>query len=58
MADQKYEFGLNTFGDLAFHDDGTPLDGDETLRQVVKEAQLADELGIDRIALGEHRAVI
>lgn len=54
MANQKYEFGLNTFGDLAFHDDGTPLDGDETLRQVVKEAQLADELRIDRIALGEH----
>ncbi|MFD1429350.1 LLM class flavin-dependent oxidoreductase [Lacticaseibacillus mingshuiensis] len=51
---KKYEFGLNTFGDIGFHDDGTAMDGDETLRQVVKEAVLADKLGLDRIALGEH----
>ncbi len=49
-----YAFGLNTFGDLAFADDGTALEAGETLRQVVQEAQLADELGIDLFALGEH----
>lgn len=50
----SYQFGLNTFGDIGFNDDGTPLDGAATLRQVVKEAQLADQLGVDLIALGEH----
>ncbi|WDF82899.1 LLM class flavin-dependent oxidoreductase [Lacticaseibacillus pabuli] len=54
MADKKYTFGLDTFGDLAFHDDGTQMNGDQTLQQVVKEAKLADDLGIDLIALGEH----
>lgn len=54
MTATNYEFGLDTFGDLAFHDDGTALDGGETLRQVIKEAKLADDLGIYRIALGEH----
>ncbi|WP_225048030.1 LLM class flavin-dependent oxidoreductase [Lacticaseibacillus kribbianus] len=50
----EYAFGLNTFGDLAFQDDGTPLNGAETLRQVVKEAKVADMLKIDMFALGEH----
>lgn len=54
MTDKKYQFGLDTFGDIGFHDDGTAMNGMETLRQVVKEAHLADDLGIDLIALGEH----
>ncbi|MCI1986634.1 MAG: LLM class flavin-dependent oxidoreductase [Lactobacillus sp.] len=54
MTNTTYQFGLNTFGDLAFNDDGTPMTGAESLRQVVAEGQLADRLGIDLIALGEH----
>ena len=54
MATTNYTFGLNTFGDLAYTDDKRPLSGAETLRQVVKEAQLADSLGLDMFALGEH----
>ncbi|WP_461240830.1 LLM class flavin-dependent oxidoreductase [Paucilactobacillus sp. N302-9] len=54
MADRKYQFGLDTFGDIGFTDDGKQMTGQETLRQVVKEAHMADELGIDLIALGEH----
>jgi probable LLM family oxidoreductase len=54
MTDKPYTFGLNTFGDLAFHDDGSAMNGDQTLQQVLKEAQLADQLGIDIFALGEH----
>lgn len=54
MTEKKYQFGLDTFGDIGFKNDGTPMTGAETLRQVVKEAHLADELGIDLIALGEH----
>lgn len=49
-----YQFGLNTFGDIGKFDDGTPMTAGQTLQQVVKEAQLADRLGIDLIALGEH----
>lgn len=54
MTAKKYQFGLDTFGDIGFKDDGTAMDGGETLRQVVKEAKMADDLGIDLIALGEH----
>lgn len=49
------EFGLNTFGDVAYHDqDGTLMSYRESLQNIIKEGQLADEIGIDRIALGEH----
>jgi len=47
-------FGLDTFGDLPADDDGKLMTHAESLRQVVKEAVLADKLGIDVIALGEH----
>lgn len=50
----KYEFGLNSFGDIALDDVGKPLSNAESIRQVVKEAVLADKLGVDVIGLGEH----
>lgn len=46
-------FGLDTFGDVPLGDD-TPGDHAETLREVVAEGVLADQLGIDYIGLGEH----
>jgi len=48
------EFGLDSFGDIPVSDDGTLFTHAEAIRQVVKEATLADKLGIDVIALGEH----
>lgn len=51
---KKYLFGLDTFGDLPSDDSGTLATHPEAIRQVVKEAVLADELGVDVIALGEH----
>ena len=51
---KKYEFGLNSFGDIALDDNGSRLSDAESIRQVVKEAVLADKLGIDVIGLGEH----
>lgn len=48
------QFGLDTFGDLPVDDKGTLMSHPEAIRQVVKEAILADKLGIDAIALGEH----
>jgi probable LLM family oxidoreductase len=46
--------GLDTFGDVPEDDSGTPVSHAVAIRQVVEEAVLADELGVDVIALGEH----
>jgi probable LLM family oxidoreductase len=48
------EFGLDTFGDVTKDAAGTPLPHGQVIRNVVDEAVLADELGIDFIGLGEH----
>ncbi|MGY4568713.1 MULTISPECIES: LLM class flavin-dependent oxidoreductase [Bradyrhizobium] len=48
------EFGLDTFGDVTNDAAGTPLPHAQVIRNVVDEAVLADELGIDFIGLGEH----
>jgi len=47
-------FGLDTFGDVPVDDNGTLMSYGAAIRQVVEEAVLADKLGIDAIALGEH----
>lgn len=52
--DMAFEFGIETFGEVPVDDAGTPVSYGQALRQVVEEAKLADELGIDVIALGEH----
>jgi probable LLM family oxidoreductase len=46
--------GLDTFGDVPEDDSGNLVSYAEAIRQVVDEAILADELGVDAIALGEH----
>jgi probable LLM family oxidoreductase len=48
------QFGLDTFGDVPEDDAGRPLSHAAAIRQVVDEAVLADEIGVDVIALGEH----
>jgi probable LLM family oxidoreductase len=47
-------FGLDSFGDIPRGDDGKLMTHAAAIRQVVDEAVLADKLGIDVIALGEH----
>ncbi|WP_062436582.1 LLM class flavin-dependent oxidoreductase [Herbidospora daliensis] len=47
-------FGLDTFGDVPADDSGAPLSHAAAIRQVLDEAVIADELGVDVIALGEH----
>ena len=55
MSDpETFEFGLNTFGDVSTDDEGNPISQAQTLRNVVEQAVLADELGVDVIGLGEH----
>ncbi|MEU8254385.1 LLM class flavin-dependent oxidoreductase [Micromonospora inaquosa] len=47
-------FGLDTFGDVPQDDTGKLVSHAAAIRQVVDEAVLADQLGVDVIALGEH----
>jgi probable LLM family oxidoreductase len=47
-------FGLDTFGDVPVDDSGAPVSHARAIRQVVDEAVLADGIGVDVVALGEH----
>ena len=51
---QPLEFAIDTFGDVTFGPDGQRLPQSQVIRNVVTEAVLADQLGIDYIGLGEH----
>ena len=51
---QQLELGLDTFGDITAGADGSPLPHAQVIRNVVEEAVLADELGVDFIGVGEH----
>jgi probable LLM family oxidoreductase len=51
---QHLEFGLDTFGDVPEDDSGNPVSYARAIRQVFDEAVLADAIGVDVIALGEH----
>jgi probable LLM family oxidoreductase len=50
----ELELGLDTFGDVTFGADGQPLSHAQVIRNVVAEAVLADEAGVDFIGVGEH----
>lgn len=47
-------FGLDTFGDMSNGLDGTPDSAGQVIRNIVDQAVLADELGIDAFNIGEH----
>src|SRR5512145_2165273 len=46
--------GLDTFGDVTIGADGRPQSHARTLRDVVDEAALADEVGLHAFGVGEH----
>ncbi|MDP5227175.1 MULTISPECIES: LLM class flavin-dependent oxidoreductase [Arthrobacter] len=46
--------GVDTFGDVTLHDDGTPKSHPEVLRDVVAEGVLADQVGLHSFGVGEH----
>jgi len=48
------ELGLDTFGDVTLDAGGQPLPHARVIRDVVDEAVLADEVGVDFIGVGEH----
>lgn len=51
---QQVEFGLDTFGDVTLGPDGEPLPHAQVLRNLVDQAVLADQLGLDFFGVGEH----
>jgi probable LLM family oxidoreductase len=51
---ETIEFGIDSFGDLPRDDQGDVVSYAQAIRAVVDEAVLADEVGIDVVALGEH----
>src|SRR5438309_8801608 len=51
---RKLELGLDTFGDVTVDDDGSVLPQPRVIRNVVDEAVLADQVGVDFIGVGEH----
>jgi probable LLM family oxidoreductase len=50
----EIELGLDTFGDVTVDGGGRPLTPAAVLRNVVAEARLADEAGLDFFGVGEH----
>lgn len=50
----ELEFALDTFGDVTLTPDGRLKPHDQVIRDVVEEAVLADQVGLDFIGLGEH----
>ncbi|MCU1418558.1 MAG: luciferase-like monooxygenase [Schumannella sp.] len=50
----QVQFGLDTFGDVTVDSAGERLPYDQVIRNVVDEAVLADELGVDFFGIGEH----
>ena len=48
------QFGLDTFGDITAGPDGKLLPHGQVIRDVIEEAVLADQLGIDAFGVGEH----
>jgi probable LLM family oxidoreductase len=51
---RSLELGLDTFGDVTTGIDGNPLPHAQVIRNVIDEAVLADDLGIDFFGVGEH----
>ena len=48
------ELGLDTFGDVTVGADGQLLPQAQVIRNLVDQAVLADEVGVDFIGVGEH----
>src|ERR1700683_861130 len=53
MAEQ-FQFGLDTFGDVTVGGDGRPPSHAQVIRDLIEEAVLADELGVNAFGVGEH----
>jgi probable LLM family oxidoreductase len=53
-AERALTFGLDTFGDVHTGTDGERLSDAQTIRNIVDEGVLAEEVGVDYFGIGEH----
>jgi probable LLM family oxidoreductase len=51
---QTFQLGVDTFGDVTQSADGQPMSQAQVLRDVVEEAVIADQAGLDAFGVGEH----
>lgn len=54
MAAHAIEFGIDSFGDRTHDLAGHPMSHAQVIRNVVDEAVLAEQVGLDYVGLGEH----
>ncbi|MGV2984192.1 hypothetical protein ACNPNP_10835, partial [Microbacterium sp. AGC85] len=47
-------FGANTYADVPLDPSGEPTPHAQVIRDVIAEARLADDVGIDSLGIGEH----
>ncbi|HEX4205105.1 MAG TPA: LLM class flavin-dependent oxidoreductase [Ktedonobacteraceae bacterium] len=47
-------FGLNTFGDVTYDEEDRPLSHAQSIRNLVEEGVLADQVGVGFFGIGEH----
>lgn len=50
----ELELGLDTFGDVTVGDDGVRISDAQTIRDIVDQAVLADQVGLSFFGVGEH----
>jgi len=48
------ELGLDTFGDITIGEDGQRVSDAQTIRDIVDQAVLADQVGLSFFGVGEH----
>jgi probable LLM family oxidoreductase len=54
MNNSDVAFGLDTFGDMSNDLGGNPISAGQTIRNVIEQGKLADELGLSNFNVGEH----
>jgi len=54
VGPERILLGLNTFGDVGVFPDGHPVPHAQVLRQLLEQAELADEVGLHAFGVGEH----
>lgn len=54
MRNSAVTFGLDTFGDMSNDQDGKPITAGQTIRNLIEQGKLADEVGLSNFNVGEH----
>ncbi|WP_043456232.1 LLM class flavin-dependent oxidoreductase [Gordonia polyisoprenivorans] len=54
IGEVNVELGLDTFGDVTVDEAGAPNPAAQTIRDLLDQAVLADEVGVDFLGVGEH----